>query len=118
MFHSIICVLLILIVIDLGSSLTMNVAGYNSFTGLLPSEIGLLSGLFGLNLGKLKYFVDPLDLLSISCDANHHLSFLNLIINYFSSLFTLNAAGYNAFFGSLPSEIGLLTRLSALGLGE
>ena len=40
------------------SFFTMNVADNNAFTGSLPSEIELLTGLTYLDLGKWKYLVD------------------------------------------------------------
>ena len=49
-------------------------AASNAFTGSLLSEIGLLTGLSYLHLGKWKYLVGQLDCLSVACIANHHLS--------------------------------------------
>ena len=46
----------------------------NEFNGSLPSEIGLLTGLSNLDLGKWKYLVDHLDCVKVFCIANHNLS--------------------------------------------
>ena len=53
----------------------MYIAGYNAFTGSLPSEIGLLTGFLYLTLGKWKYIIDHLDCLRISFCTNHNLAF-------------------------------------------
>ena len=39
----------------------MNAAGYNEFTGSVPTEIGLITGLKYLDLSEWKYIVDRLD---------------------------------------------------------
>ena len=96
----------------------MNAADNNYFTGSIPSVIGVLSGLFRLSLGKVKYLFGYLDFLRISFDANHHLRFLNLILNDCSFPSTINAADNNASNGSFPSEIGLLTGLFVLRLSK
>ena len=49
----------------------MNVLDNAAFTGSLPSEIGLLTELVDLTLGKWKYLVDHLHCFSTSCVANH-----------------------------------------------
>ena len=52
----------------------MNDTVNNAFTGSIPSEIGLVTGLSILYSRKWKYLVDHLDCLKVSCIANHNLS--------------------------------------------
>ena len=52
----------------------MNPAGYNAFTGSLPSEMGLQTELLGLNLGKWKYLVVHLNCLRVCCVVSHNFS--------------------------------------------
>ena len=52
----------------------MNAAGHNGFTGTIPSEIGLLTGLWFLSLGKWNYIVDHFDCLKLFCVVNYILS--------------------------------------------
>ena len=46
----------------------------SEFSGSLPSEIGLLTGLSSLGSGKWKYLVDHLDCVKVFCVANRNLS--------------------------------------------
>ena len=62
-----------LIINDWCSFFTINSAGYNVFNGSFPSELGLLTELTYLSLGKWKYLVDHLDCLRVSCITNHNL---------------------------------------------
>ena len=52
----------------------MNAAERNNFTGSLQRQIGLLTGLTNINMGRWMNLVDYFDCLFISCFTNHILS--------------------------------------------
>ena len=54
----------------------MNDAGVNGFTGTIPSEIGLLTGLNYLSFGKWNYIVDHFDCLKMFLFCQQYFEYL------------------------------------------
>ena len=66
---------------------TMNGSVNNDFNESLPSEIGMLTGLHYLSLGKWKKLVDHMGCLWVSCVSFHNLRAFDSHCNWFGFLF-------------------------------
>ena len=84
------------------------VAGKNSFTGQLPTELGLLSELREIRIGKDLYSRG----ISVSFCTDGY-----LIETIFTSII-YNLTEDNGFTGSIPIEVALMERLRAFTAGE
>ena len=97
---------------------------YNAFTGTLPTEIGLLTRLYGPILKNNTFngtlpteigLLTSLDFLGLS--SNTFSGTLPTEIGLLTRLYGLILKN-NRFTGTLPTEIGLLTSLRGLGLSN
>ena len=82
----------------------------NVLTGLIPSEVGLMTSLTGFELGES--IVEPGILQPWQC--------CECVAIFDAQLFLLfiDALGPNTLTGLIPSEVGLLTSLTRLNLCE
>ena len=84
---------------------------YNKLTGSIPTEVGLLTELTGLDFGKRLLSV------LLLCSETKQISCL--LLTFFSLIFShIILIDYNELTGSIPTEVGLLTELSYLDLGS
>ena len=105
-----------LIIIDGWSLFTITDTEFNDFTGTIPSELGLLTGLNYLSFGKWMYIFDHLTAWKCSVLPTIFWVSLNLIIIDGSSLLTITDKEENDFTGTIPSKLMLLTGLNGLYL--
>ena len=103
----------------------------NKFVGSIPTEVGLLTTLYNLNLNRNKFEGSiPSDFGSLTSLASLYLGewkwiynttccFLSIIvlILFFESCLVFYI-GNNKFEGSIPSDFGALTFFEYLALGE
>ena len=88
---------------------------YNELTGSIPTEVGLLTVLSNLGLGRKQLF----SVLLVCFEIKHIHSFF--ASNLFSLIFTniiLLASNELTLTGSIPTEVGLLSNLVQLDLGK
>ena len=106
-------------VFDLVLVFVWNLADNNSLTGSIPSEIGLLTELTNLELGKWLIWVLIYLFIYISSERRHYsIQFPHMTHHHVVLVFVLNLAGDNSLTGSIPSEIILLTELTYIDLGK
>ena len=89
----------------------MTTSEENQLTGSIPTEIGMLTKLTELALGKWLYCLDFLVcllLLCMRCEST----------NLFSMCILMTTAEHHDLTGSIPTEIGELTELTFLVFGK
>ena len=88
---------------------TINVKGGNELTGQIPSELGTVTSLQVIDVGKslLKY-----------CDTICKILNLDNLSDYIVFMFLTSTTGDNELSGEIPSEIGNLAFLQNFDAGE